>query len=196
ELVVVGLWPEPDQGLEAIRQLRRAVSCQIVAVGEVSDPKLILRALQHGADHYVDSGELETEIEAALARLKLKQEGAAPAGRILAVLASSGGSGASTLAVNLATLLAKEHQKCALLDLNPGRGDLAALLDVKPQFNLADLCLNVGRLDRAMFEKMLVAHASGVHLLGAPQMFGDTRVVTAQGVTQALAMARKVFPIV
>src|SRR5207249_4559549 len=68
ELVVVVLWPEPDRGLEALRQLRRAVSGHIVAVGEVTDPKLILRALQHGADHYVDSGELETEIEAALAR--------------------------------------------------------------------------------------------------------------------------------
>src|SRR5205814_8955490 len=36
----------------------------------------------------------------------------------------------------------------------------------------------------------------GVHLLGAPQTFGDTRVVGAHGVTQALAMARKTFPIV
>jgi len=117
-------------------------------------------------------------------------------GTIAVVVGAKGGVGASTLAVNLATVLAKTHGKAALLDLNPGRGDLAALLDLKPQFSLADLCLNVTRLDRAIFEKMLVRHASGVHLLGAPLMFGDTRVVSAQGVTQALAIARNVFPVV
>jgi pilus assembly protein CpaE len=194
ELVVVMLWPEPERGLETLRHLRRAAPCFILAVGPITDPKLILRALQHGADHFVDQAELETELEAGLSRLKIKQEAAQPSGRLLAVLASSGGSGTSTVAVNLATVLAREHKTCALLDLNPGRGDLAALLDVKPPFNLADLCLNLARLDRAMFDKMLVRHASGVHLLGAPQTFGDTRVVTPQGVGQALKLARTFFP--
>jgi pilus assembly protein CpaE len=112
------------------------------------------------------------------------------------MLAASGGSGASSLAVNIAVLLAKDFEKCAMLDLKPGIGDLAALLDLKPQFNLADLCLNVSRLDRAMFEKMLTRHPCGVSLLGSPQAFGDARVVTAQGVNQALNMARKLFPFV
>jgi pilus assembly protein CpaE len=196
DLVVVMLWPEAERGLEVVRQLRRCAANFILAVGQGTDPKLILKALQLGADHFVDQAELETEIEAALTRLQIKQEAAQPAGRLMAILASSGGSGASTVAVNLATVLAKEHQKCALLDLNPGRGDLAALLDLKPAFNLADLCLNLGRLDRAMFEKMLIAHASGVHLLSAPQTFSDTRVVTPPGVSQAINLARTFFPFV
>src|SRR5262249_27172800 len=65
--------------------------------------------------------------------------------------------------------------------------------DLKLQYNLADVCLNVSRLDRPMFEKMLAKHASGVHLLGAPQAYGDVRAVTVQGVTHALTMARKLF---
>src|SRR5205823_7065498 len=58
---------------------------------------------------------------------------------------------------------------------------------------LADICLNVARLDRAMFEKALVPHAGGIHLLAAPQVFGSTRLVTTQGVCQALTMARRLF---
>jgi pilus assembly protein CpaE len=96
--------------------------------------------------------------------------------------------------VNLATVLARDHERSALFDLKPGRGDLAALLDLKPTFNLADLCLNVARLDRAMFEKALVQHPCNVHLLASPQVFGGTRLVTATGVSQALMMARKLFP--
>jgi pilus assembly protein CpaE len=196
ELVVVVVTPEPERGLEIVRQLRRGPATFIVAVGQVADPKLILRALQQGADHFVDQTDLEMGLEAILSRLRIKQEGAQPSGRLVCVLATSGGSGASTLAVNLAAVLAKEHQKCALLDLNAGRGDQAALLDLKPAFNLADLCLNLGRLDRAMFDKMLIRHASGVHLLAAPQTFSDTRVVTPAGVNQALNLARTHFPFV
>jgi pilus assembly protein CpaE len=110
------------------------------------------------------------------------------------VLACSGGSGASTLAVNVAAALAREHQRCALLDLKPGRGDLAALLDLRPAFTLADLCVNAARLDRAMFEKLLTPHPSGVHLLASPQAFDGLRLITAQGVGQALDLARKLFP--
>jgi pilus assembly protein CpaE len=47
-----------------------------------------------------------------------------------------------------------------------------------------------------MFEKMLMRHNSGIHLLGAPPRFGDSRRVTAPGVEQALRMARSLFPAV
>jgi pilus assembly protein CpaE len=194
DMLVVILSPDPERGLEALRKLRREATGYLLAVGQASEPKLILRALHEGADLFLDEAELETGLEAALARLQSKGESVAPAARLVAVLASSGGSGASTLAVNIATVLAKDHERCALVDLKPGRGDLAALLDLKPAFNLADLCLNAARLDRAMFEKVLVSHPSGVHLLGSPQMFGGMRVVTAQGVGQALTLARKLFP--
>jgi pilus assembly protein CpaE len=196
DMLVVVLSSEPERGLEVLAKLRQQVPGYLLAVGQASEPKLILGALHQGADHFLDEAELESGLEAALSRMHRKEENTALTGRVVAVLGSSGGSGGSTLSVNLAAVLAKEHQRCALIDLKAGRGDLAALLDLKPAFTLADLCLNLSRLDRAMFEKVLIAHPCGVHLLGAPQMFGSTRVVSAQGVGQALAMARRLFPYV
>ena len=192
EVIAVVLSPDPERGLEALQTARQqASSGYVLAVGQASESKLILRALHAGADHYLDQTDLEAGLEAALARLHLRDE--TPSGRMVGILAASGGSGASTLAVNVASVLAREHGKCALLDLKAGRGDLAALLDLKPAFTLADICLNVARLDRAMFEKVLAPHTSGVHLLAAPQVFGSTRLVTTQGVSQALTMARRLF---
>jgi pilus assembly protein CpaE len=193
EMVVVVLSPDPKRGLEALRLARQLMSGYVLAVGQASEPKLILRALHEGADHYLDEAELATGLEALLSRLQCKEEASAPNGRLVGLLGASGGSGASTLAVNVAATLAKDNERCALLDLKPGRGDLAALLDLKPAFNLADICLNVMRLDRAMFEKVLVPHPSGIHLLAAPQVFGSTRLVTTQGIAQALGMARRLF---
>jgi pilus assembly protein CpaE len=193
EMAVVVLSSDPERGLEVLRKVRRVHRGYVLAVGQASEPKFILRALHEGADHFLDEADLEAGLNAVLERLQNKEGAQSPSGRLIAVLGASGGSGASTLSINIAAILAQDNGKCALLDLKPGRGDLAALLDLKPSFHLANLCLNVARLDRSMFEKMLVVHPCGVHLLASPQVFGDTRLVTAQGVSQALTMARRLF---
>ncbi|HEY7327556.1 MAG TPA: hypothetical protein VH592_07950 [Gemmataceae bacterium] len=193
-MLVVILSPSPDRALKLLRKIRVQAAGPVLAVGLASDSKLILRALHEGADHYLDETDLEAQLDSVLLRLQIKEEAARqPAGHVIGLLGASGGSGASTLAVNLAGVLARDLGRCALIDLKPGVGDLAALLDLKPTHNLADLCLNIGRMDRAMFESALVPNANGVHLLAPPLLYEDIRLVTAQGVTKTLYLARDSF---
>ena len=194
ELAVVVLSGEQGQGLDVISRLREVFTGNVIAVGEIADPKLILRSLQLGADLFVDAADLEAEFPAALRRLASRPEPTKDVGNLVGVLSACGGCGASTIAVNLAAVQAREHERSILIDMNLGRGDLAALLDVKPQFSLANACLNEGRLDQAMFAKMLVRHSSGIHLLSSPPNYVDARAVTATGVKQALALARGMAP--
>jgi pilus assembly protein CpaE len=44
-----------------------------------------------------------------------------------------------------------------------------------------------------MFEKMLIAHPSGIHLLGATPETGDSCRLTIGGVSRALGLARSLF---
>jgi pilus assembly protein CpaE len=193
-MLVVVLSPSPDLALSLLRRIRFQASGPVLAVGLASDSKLILRALHEGADHYLDEADLAAQLDSVLLRLQIKEEAARqPSGQVIGLLGASGGCGSSTLAVNLASVLAREAERCALIDLKPGVGDLAALLDVKPTHNFADLCVNVGRMDRAMFESALVSHSSGVHLLAPPLMYEDIRLVTAQGVSKTLHLARDSF---
>jgi pilus assembly protein CpaE len=193
-ILVIVLSPAADSALNLLRKIRFQSTGPVLAVGLASDSKLILRALHEGADHYLDEADLEAQLDSVLLRLQIKEEAARqPAGQLIGVLGASGGSGSSTLAVNLASVFARDLGRCALIDLKPGIGDLAALLDVKPTHNLADLCLNVGRMDRAMFESALVTHASGVHLLAPPLMYEDVRLVTPQGVNKTLHFSRDMF---
>jgi len=196
DLAMFVLSADVDNGLDLLRRMRSSIDGHVLAVGHAGDSKVILRALQNGADYFVNQDELETEFETGMARLRIKRNNGAPTGRLVAVLSASGGTGASTLAANIATVLARDEGKSALFDLKPGRGDLASLLDLKPQFTIADLCSNATRLDRTMFEKMLVRHSSGVHLLGSPQMFQDIRRVTPSGVAEGLRLAKLYFPFV
>jgi pilus assembly protein CpaE len=196
ELIVVVLSPDPEQSLAVLGDLHQGVKARVLAVGPAGDSKIVLRALRAGADDYIDESELEPELEAALRRLAAESGGRGEPGRTIAVLGPSGGSGSSTLAVNVAVVLAKAHKSAALVDLKLEADDLAALLNLKPTHTLAELCQNAERMDRVMFERSLVRHDSGVHLLAPPRMLADIGYVTPEGVRQALTLARTLFPYV
>jgi pilus assembly protein CpaE len=199
DFVVVGLPDDYESSLRVLdwlEKLPRTHGQWVVAIGPTADAKVLLRALRGAIDDYLDRTDLEAELIAALGRWRENQVRQESAGKVIAVLAPSGGSGSSTLAVNLATVLAKQHKIAALIDLKLETGDLAALLDLKPTYTLADLCHNIARMDRTLFERSLTRHASGVHLLGAPRHYDDIARVTPEGVHQALALARSSFPYV
>ncbi|HUT12990.1 MAG TPA: AAA family ATPase, partial [Thermoguttaceae bacterium] len=200
ELLLLVLRPDPAAALAALREIRhtvRATCC--LMVGPADDPRLILESLHEGADEYLDDARLETELAAALVRRKAKQTPhgeSQDAGRVIAVLAPSGGSGSSTVAANVATVLAQHHGQSALIDLRLAAGDLASMLDLKPARTICDLCDHLARVDQSMFEQFFTRHASGVHLLAAPGEPADVKRVTAKGVRRTLTMARVRFPYV
>ena len=196
DLLVIVLPPEPERSLGALTELHLLSPARTLVVGPASDSRLVLLALRAGAADYVEEGDLETELPLALSRVSGGAPSRGEPGRIIAVLAPTGGSGSSTVAVNVAAVLAGKHGKVLLCDLKLTTGDLASLLDVQPTHTLAELCGNAARMDRIMLERSLVRHSSGVHLLAPPRSFGDARTVTVEGVRQALALARSLFPYV
>src|SRR5262245_16863701 len=193
ELIVLCLSPDPRRSLEALVDLRAISRTHIVAVGPANDPKLILDTLRNGANEFIDETAIESDLCVSVSRFASIRSDSEP-GRILGVLAPSGGSGSSTIAVNLAAALTKQHKSAALLDLKLGTDDIPSLLNLKPIHSLADLCQNLERLDRSMFEQLFIRHPSGVQLLAAPGSLADCARVTAKGVRQALFMAGRVFP--
>jgi pilus assembly protein CpaE len=182
--------------LELLEKLPRPEGTRVLAVGPAADPKLVLRVLRGIVDDYLDRDDLEAELEAALDRWRASRPNQDEAGRVIAVLSPSGGGGSSTLAANLATVLAKAHKTAALIDLKLHAGDLAPLLDLKPTHSLADLCMDVSRLDRVLCERSMAKHTSGVHLLAPPAQFGDIVHVTPEGIRKVLNLARDMFPYV
>src|SRR5262249_54899068 len=161
DLLIVVLSPDTPRALTVLTALRPLTQARVLVVGPASDPKIMLQALRAGASDYIDEAELQTDLPAALKRLRTEMVGQAETGRTVAVFAPSGGSGSSTLAVNVATVLAQEHKTALLFDMKLERGDLAPLLDLRPTHTLADLCQNAAHMDRSMFESSLARHKSG-----------------------------------
>ena len=200
ELLVIVLPEEPEAGLGPLRETCNTVrGTHVLVVGPATDAKFVLSTLHQGADEYLDQGNLETDLTGALVRLKLRQavpENPSEAGKVIACLGPSGGSGTSTIAANLGIVLAGKGKECGLVDLRLAAGDLASVLGLKPRYTLADVCDRLDRMDQSMFEQFFVRHASGVHLLAAPHEFGQIPKVSSQAVRRTLALARVRFPYV
>ena len=196
DLTVLVISNDPRVAMELMSHVRPGEWGRVIAVGPASDAKLILEAIRKGVDDYVDETDVEAELESTLIRFRENIAASHQQGKIIGCVPSCGGCGSSTLAVNLATALAKKHDRAALVDYRLDSGDLAALMDLKPEYSVADLCDNLPRIDHNMFERMLVKHDCGVHLLASPGSFSEIASVTAQGLREALVMARATFPYV
>ena len=189
EMVVVVLTANPSKA--NVEKLRDHIGGKMVVVGP-ADPKIILGVLHHcGAEEYVNVDDLEPEFESVLRRSQRVKRG-----KVIAVMSPSGGGGSTTLAVNLATVLAGKAARCGLIDLNLSAGDAAAMLDMKPDHSIADFARNTHRIDLSLFSQLLSSHSSGIELLAAPLDFDDIPDVTNEAVRTAITMARDQFPYV
>ena len=162
----------PERGVAAIELLHNTTSgLAIFAVGGMSQPMAIVAVMRAGACEYLDrEGSASALIEAFTrhsAKRQKMQRSSANA-QILTFLNAKAGSGATTLAVNTATLLQRAQGSVALVDFAP-LGNAQLHLNVRPNFGLTDALQNMHRLDQAMLENLMTPCESGLHLLAGPQ---------------------------
>ena len=197
DLVVVHISSDPDRAVVLLSQLRRVTIGRIIAVGPNGYAKLILLTLHGGAEHYLDEAEVEQELRDTLVNLEsLRTLALHEPGRAVCVIKPSGGSGCSTLAANLAVLVAQEHKKCSLLDFDLASDDLTPLLNLKPNATLAGLEKYAAKMDRSVIERSLTHHDTGVSLLASSRFHEDVSQITSRCIREALDWARTLFPYV
>jgi pilus assembly protein CpaE len=151
--------------LVAFRRHHPATS--VLLVVSSLEPSLMLEAMRAGVNELLADPLSEAEVQDAIQRLVGSQ---APAvrGDVYALVGAKGGVGTTTVAVNLATALAKAAAESTLLmDLNTVCGDAAVFLGVEPRFSIVDALANVQRLDAAYFGGLVVKSKVGLDLLGA-----------------------------
>lgn len=95
-------------------------------------------------------------------------------GSVISVVKGCGGAGATTVALNLASLMAAgdpKRQRAAhstgVLDLDLQFGDAALALDLQPRSTIVDVLKAQERVDPKFLESVMTEHASGLKLLAA-----------------------------
>lgn len=157
--------------LRAIELLQQELSSTaIFAVGALSQPQIIVQAMRSGAREFLERPATTTALLDAFVRLSAQrrvQQEETTRGKVFTVVNSKGGSGATTVAVNLALALQSSHGYTALVDIAP-LGHAALHMNLKPMFSVADAIRNLHRMDSSLLESFMTRHESGLKVLAGP----------------------------
>lgn len=162
---------DASPALHAIELLQQELpGTAVFAVGSLSQPQVIVQAMRSGAREFLERPATTTALLDAFVRLsaqrKVQQE-ETTRGKVFTVVNAKGGSGATTVAVNLALALQSSHGYTALVDIAP-LGHAALHMNLKPTFTVADAIRNLHRLDSSLLESFMTRHDSGLKVLAGP----------------------------
>jgi pilus assembly protein CpaE len=174
EVVLVDIPADnPSHALHAIELLHQELpDSALFAVGSLSQPQTIVNAMRAGAREFVERPTTTTDLLEAFVRLSTaqrKNRREERRGKMFAVVNAKGGSGATTVAVNLALALQAAHGSTALVDIAP-LGHCALHLNLKPLFSVGDAIRNLHRLDSSLLESFMTRHSGSLQLLAGPTM--------------------------
>jgi len=176
---------------EAIRAKQPAI--QVVILSVQSDQNYMRRAMLAGARDFLTKPPMGDELISAIRRagemaqvekskrVQIQQSAPAPGqtggvvgfggtrGKIITVYSPKGGTGRTTLAVNLALTLNNPDTRVALVDGNLQFGDVAVFVNEQGKNTILDLAPRAEELDPEIVDEVMVKHAgSGLHILAAP----------------------------
>jgi pilus assembly protein CpaE len=186
-LVDVRERPQIIQELGALRRTHPGIGIVIVAKLE---PQLMLEAMRAGISECVAEPLDKEELEAAIQRVS----SVAPVsrGEVFAFVGAKGGVGTTTLATNVATVLAKSGHSVLFADLHVAYGDAAVYMGVEPRFSVVDALENLPRLDQQFFRSLVVTTHSKVDLLGSATR-DPGRPVDLRGIPTLLDFATRLY---
>lgn len=202
DVFILDLGDSSVEGLERVPSLLDKGN-----VGEVfltsanSDRSVLVHALRSGAKEFLPQPLREAEVSQAFERFKERREQigreirCSKNGKIIDLIGSKGGVGNTTIAVNLATSLARESKEnsIALIDLNLLFGEVPLFLDFEPTYHWGEIAQNISRLDDTFLMSVLHKHESGVFVLPSPSQLQGEWVATQEIIERLLKLMKSVF---
>jgi pilus assembly protein CpaE len=178
-------------GIAASQAIVQSVpSAQIVIMSVQSEADYLRRAMLAGARDFLMKPFSGDELIAAVRRVyqmrpatvelsPAAQRSAAMAAqaadlareeeaRIISIYSPKGGSGCTTIAVNLAVSLAEEGKNTLLMDGSFQFGDVAVMLNIRPSTTIIDLMDRMEDLEQDLVSSVTVRHSSGLNVMMAP----------------------------
>lgn len=161
----------PVLALRTIELIQEEVkSAAVFAIGSLSHPQVIVSAMRAGAKEFIERPTTTTDLLEAFVRLTTAQrkvQREEVRGKVFTVVNAKGGTGATTIAVNLAMALQAAHGNVALVDVAP-LGHTALHMNLKPLFSVVDAIRNLHRLDSSLLESFMTRQEGGLQVLAGP----------------------------
>ncbi len=201
DVAIISLDADPAKAMQLISQLSAdSPDVALLAVSGKNDGQAILQALRSGAKEFLTAPVQLEEMLTALQRLTRTRangesspgtNGVARESQVIAVVGSRGGVGCTSIAVNLGATLAQDPSRgVALVDLDLALGDADVALDLATDHTLADIALNIDRLDMTFLRRSLAKHPTGLSLLPHPIQMEDAALIREEHLQRVIALLR------
>jgi pilus assembly protein CpaE len=170
----VDLAGDPEVSLKALEKVKQAApDLYVMAANYAGDADSVIQAVRHGANDFVQLPLRRSDFRDAMGRLERTPRravtGGSRLGRVYTFLGAKGGVGTTTLAVNMAAVLAQRKQNSVLIDIDWCNNDVAMQLGMgTTPHSLFDLSDSMGRMDQALFEGLATRDSLGFLYLGPP----------------------------
>ena len=179
---------------------------KVILIAEDVTPAALHSLLRQGADEFVPYPLPEGELAQAITRVRKVEEeeeekssspklkaGTQRDGALIVVHGLAGGTGSTTLAVNLAWELANidknDQPSVCLLDLDLQYGSVATFLDLPRKEAVYEMLSDTETLDEEVFGQSLVTFEERLHVLTAPTEMLPLDLITSEDVARILDMA-------
>jgi pilus assembly protein CpaE len=207
--------PDMD-GIAATEGVRKKLPyVQVIILSVQRNPEYMRRAMLAGARDFITKPPVYDELSAAIHRAgvmaleeKIKftqstlnnQRAGVPAflstegsyGKIIVVYSPKGGTGATTIAVNLAVAFRQEDKKVAIIDGDLQYGDVSVFLNETPKNTIIDLSPRIEDLDADLISEFMATHGpSGIKILPPPPTPDLSDQITSDQFAKLLLMLRQ-----
>ncbi|WP_299557406.1 AAA family ATPase [uncultured Sulfitobacter sp.] len=185
---------------------------KVILIAEDVTPGALHSLLRQGADEFVPYPLPEGELAEAIERVRAPKipqttatgtgadhikAGAKKDGAVIVVHGLAGGTGATTLAVNLAWELATQGKtggpSVCLLDLDLQYGSVSTFLDLPRREVVYDMLSDTAGMDEEIFGQALMTYDEKLHVLTAPGDMLPLDLVSSEDIARVLQMARDQF---
>jgi len=200
DIVVIETGAATQTDIAALEQL-----CAYVARGGsfiviMEDPSAdtVRRLFRAGVTDVLPTPVMPVELVAALntargRKIDVPLSDAPAKGKIVTVIKTAGGVGATTFAANVgAALVPVIEGKVALVDLDIQFGQAATALDLRPRMTVIDAVRAGARLDPILLASTLTAHDSGLAVLAAPNEITPLDAISEQFIDRLFRHLRTV----
>lgn len=197
-LIMVESSQSPEDILPALERLAEVcdATTRLIVLGHVNDVLLYRELIRSGVSEYIVLPASSQTIVSAITEL-FAAEGAAPIGRTIGFISAKGGSGASTVAHNVAWSISQSlRQDTLILDLDFPFGTAGLDFNQDPPHGIADAIGVNAKVDQTMLDRLMSKAANHVNLLTAPAMLDRTFDFEEREFEQIIELSQKSTPVV
>jgi pilus assembly protein CpaE len=202
-LVIVNIDEDQSQAVNLIATIvQNSPGVAVLPASGVRDSSIILRVIRAGAREFLTLPTDPDEVVSTISRLTTRRDEAQPpvlakGPQVIAVTGAAGGIGCTTVAVNLATTLAKtSDQEVVLTDFDLMLGSVDACLDIIPDHTLQGVIQNIDRLDLTLLKRSMTRHSSGLYVLPHPVAMEESAKIDPESLRRVLVLLKAAFPTV